>query len=137
MHFIISISCDISGLLHTAGHQFAQADVVEEEDEHPEAKFYKSRMDRHTAPPMSGRTPIYDFDEWSRAHYGATFERANRARARYRMKVERLERDKIDIKNETVIMGLMGFLVVFLIISYLNKNDYDTVERNENIKNTK
>lgn len=36
-------------------------------------EFYRSRERRTRPPPPDGRTPIYDFDEWSKQHYGATF----------------------------------------------------------------
>lgn len=112
-----------TGIIHTAGDQYTQADEVVEE--HPEHKFYQSRRARHEAPTMSGRTPIYNFDEWSKAHYGATFERGNRAKIRNEAIRVKQATNETDIKNEKIIFGFAAFFVLFVYFSYSNRVPLD------------
>lgn len=80
---------------------------------------------------MSGRTPIYNFDEWSKAHYGVIFERGNRAKVKNEIKRMKLERNEIDIKNETIIMGFIILFVSVIYFSY-SKETFDTdIVRND------
>uniref|UniRef100_A0AAG5CWH2 J domain-containing protein n=1 Tax=Anopheles atroparvus TaxID=41427 RepID=A0AAG5CWH2_ANOAO len=60
------------GILHTAGRHYANeapSAAADQPEDDAQTRFYKKRMTRTHAPTMSGRTPIYDFDEWSRSHY--------------------------------------------------------------------
>ncbi|XP_032596699.1 dnaJ homolog subfamily C member 30, mitochondrial isoform X2 [Drosophila grimshawi] len=75
------------GIVHTAGAQYAQdirdmeQETVVEDD--PKTKFYKSRFQKSKVADSEGRTPIYDFDEWSRAHYGKNFDRRQAAQEKH------------------------------------------------------
>lgn len=84
---------------------------------------------------MSGRTPIYDFDEWSRSHYGATFERSNRARKKYAEKVAKKERDKNDMKTENLLILACTILFMIIILTYARDSSmgYDQVTLPEKI----
>lgn len=60
------------GMLHTAGENYHKVNESPEEDD-ATTRFYKARMKNTTgkgATGGSGRTPIYDFDEWTNSHYG-------------------------------------------------------------------
>lgn len=52
------------------------ADMTETTENAAVSKFYKSRGQTY-----SGKTPIYDFDEWSKNHYGKMFKRREKAKA--------------------------------------------------------
>ncbi|KAJ9582128.1 hypothetical protein L9F63_003523 [Diploptera punctata] len=117
------------GILHTAGSQYAQhqdAEDMEMEDD-SRKQFYKSREQRSKAPPPSGKSPIYDFDEWTQAHYGSAFARREAAKARYERKV-----NAEIIENESLGTELLYFLVVILItlfgFTYIKHSSYDVVE---------
>ncbi|XP_055378002.1 dnaJ homolog subfamily C member 30, mitochondrial-like isoform X2 [Condylostylus longicornis] len=69
------------GIIHTAGAQYASEPQFEEDD--PQTKFYKAREKRAEVPHAEGKTTIYDFDEWSQAHYGSTFDRKQKAKKRH------------------------------------------------------
>lgn len=95
--------------------------------EHPETKFYRSRETRTRPPPPDGRTPIYDFDEWSRQHYGATF--AKDMHLKHRRRIRQMSEQytlQANINNKFI------FVMLFLsgIIMYLSakKDNYDDVE---------
>jgi len=67
------------GIIHTAGEQYhkhQQEEPPEEED--PTTRFYKARMNKGQRPTASGRNAIYNFDEWTEAHYGGEFKRQQR-----------------------------------------------------------
>ena len=64
----------IRSVLHILFSGAAINNKYQQESDDPKTRFYKSR-DRYTPSPFTGKTPIYDFDEWSRAHYGETFQR--------------------------------------------------------------
>lgn len=96
------------GIIHTAGKQYTQADAFhEEEEDDPQTKFYKARMKKSEVPHSSGRQPIYNFDEWSRAHYGSSFERRKAAKQRYETQELKKESIKFGIQNEILIFSII------------------------------
>ena len=63
-------------------YETGTADMTETTEQAAVSKFYKSRGQTYT-----GKTPIYDYDEWSKNHYGKMFERREKAKARYTAQV--------------------------------------------------
>ncbi|CAG9861300.1 unnamed protein product [Phyllotreta striolata] len=87
--------------------------------------FHKSSetKEKYTAP--SGKTPVYDFDEWAKAHYETAFRRKAANKRRY-AEYERMRQvDSNSKKYETI-----SFVVTMAIITVLlfQKMDYDQVE---------
>lgn len=114
------------GILYTAGAQFARnAEGTTQNDS--ESKFYTSREQRSKAPPPAGKTPIYNFDEWTHMHYGASFARREEAKARYASKVGRSISDRHFLFSEIMLIGVT-FILTFLSLSYMKNNSYDVVE---------
>lgn len=115
------------GILHTAGRQFAHHPTVEKEPEEddPQTRFYKKRMTRAHVPTASGRTPIYDFDEWSRNHYGKNFERKKAAEARFREKAEREEFADSRVIHGYVVYAMVGLALLYGLI-LLNESSHDS-----------
>ncbi|RZB39984.1 dnaJ -like subfamily C member 30 [Asbolus verrucosus] len=91
--------------------------------ESPMSKFYKSRETISRPPTAYGRTTVYDFDEWARSHYGATFQRDMRYRERQKFKQQRKAQTVEDVKSEKVILliGVLILLAAFLSVD----SDYD------------
>jgi DnaJ family protein C protein 30 len=119
------------GILHTAGPQFAKnADESTQDD--TESKFYKSREQRSRAPPPTGRSPIYNFDEWTHMHYGTSFARREAAKARYAMKIRRSISDRYFLYSELIFIAAV-FILTSVSFSYIKNKSYDKV--NESIKN--
>ncbi|KAG5866926.1 hypothetical protein JTB14_022487 [Gonioctena quinquepunctata] len=85
-------------------------------------EFHKSREMRSRPPPPSGRTPIHDFDEASKSHYGATFKRQMGNKRRATMYKIRRKKDLNDIK---LIFGVLVLIVICTLC--VNHKDYDTV----------
>jgi DnaJ family protein C protein 30 len=114
------------GILHTAGGQFAHT-AEETTQSDFESKFYKSREKRSKAPPPAGKTPIYNFDEWTYMHYGAAFARREEAKARYASKVSRSIGDRHFFFSELLLIGVT-LILTFVSFSYMKNKNYDVVE---------
>lgn len=114
------------GILHTAGAQFAQ-NAEETTQSDSESKFYKSREKRSKAPPPAGKTPIYNFDEWTYMHYGAAFARREEAKARYASKVSRSIGDGHYFFSELLLIGVT-LILTLVSFSYMKNKSYDVVE---------
>ncbi|XP_058452610.1 dnaJ homolog subfamily C member 30, mitochondrial [Malaya genurostris] len=103
------------GILHTAGRHYAQQPPMTKEPQEDDAqtRFYKKRMTRTHVPTASGRTPIYDFDEWSRNHYGQNFARKQAAQKKSK---EKLHRE--DILDAHVIQSYVVYAVITIAVLY-------------------
>ena len=101
------------GMIHTAGDKYQRHEATHENDENDATtRFYKARMnkERRTA---TGRTPIYDFDEWTSAHYGDEFKRQQKLRQHFNEKENRTEVRKISLQNEMTMMVMMLAFIIF------------------------
>ncbi|XP_057659250.1 dnaJ homolog subfamily C member 30, mitochondrial-like [Diorhabda carinulata] len=88
--------------------------------------FYKPREGpRNKPPPPDGRTPIYDFDEWSKSHYGATFHRQMENRRRRHEYQHFRQKTLNDQKLERVVFFLMAMILICTV--YVNRKNYDQV----------
>lgn len=101
--------------LHQHSSEAYEEEPVEDD---AQTKFYKRHMTRAETPHSSGRTPIYNFDEWSAAHYGKAFERKQNAQRKYRTNDEKFKRESDGIKSEIVIFSILMGFVSFLFISF-------------------
>ncbi|XP_034488403.1 dnaJ homolog subfamily C member 30, mitochondrial [Drosophila innubila] len=118
------------GIVHTAGPQYAEdlrnaeKDIEIEEDD-PQTKFYKSRFTKSKVADTEGRTPIYDFDEWSRAHYGKSFDRRQAAQEKYERL--RLQKEQSRISGQTdLVMLTMIFAGIAMYLIFVAESSYDT-----------
>lgn len=119
-------------ILHTAGPQFAQR--AEEMTHDAESRFYRSREQRSRPPPPTGKTPIYNFDEWTHMHYGRAFARREAAKARYESKVGRNVIDRNLFYSELIFLGTV-FVLTFFSLAYIGNVSYDVVEGEKVDKN--
>ncbi|XP_040156172.1 dnaJ homolog subfamily C member 30, mitochondrial [Anopheles arabiensis] len=115
------------GILHTAGRQFASeapTAAADHTEDDAQTRFYKKRMTRTHAPTATGRTPIYDFDEWSRNHYGSRFDQKMKAEERFKKKAEREEIFKTRLQHEYIIFPLLFVCVMYCVIVF-QEGTYD------------
>lgn len=96
--------------------------------EHPQAKFYRSR-DVRTRPPPDGKTPIYDFDEWSKQHYGATFAKNMRLKEHRRMQQRSKEFSEFSRRNEIIVAASLAIMAIIFMV--FTKTDYDQIQNNK------
>uniref|UniRef100_A0A336K4I6 CSON006030 protein n=1 Tax=Culicoides sonorensis TaxID=179676 RepID=A0A336K4I6_CULSO len=120
------------GILHTASPQYAQQAAQEAAEDDPQTKFYKQRMRRTETPQAPGETPVYDFDEWTRNHYGSAFERRMKARMRHKWEMEKEEHKINSLKMDKLIYWMMltiGLIVLFVPTSYDEPKPLPKVDR--------
>ncbi|KAG8234791.1 hypothetical protein J437_LFUL006623 [Ladona fulva] len=98
---------------------------------HPEEKFYKSRETRHQNPVYEGKTPIYDFDEWAKSHYGHSFAKRVAAKTRFDQRARQQAKVTADIQSERII-GLALLSITILAYITFSSDTYD-VDRLENV----
>ncbi|XP_055902093.1 dnaJ homolog subfamily C member 30, mitochondrial-like [Eupeodes corollae] len=122
------------GIIHTAGSQYAQADNIRQEEEvkedDPQTKFYKSRFTKSKVANPQGNNPIYDFDEWARAHYGKSLNRKKAAQQKYERKEAARKEENIGFQNEIVIYGVVVGVILFFIVGNMEAS-YDKPRRNK------
>lgn len=95
----------------------------------PINKFYQSRETRSRPPPPSGRTPIYNFDEWSKNHYGK-LRQQHQENKRRSTQYNKLYRENED-NNKIDMLSIISFLIIMLCMLFYKK-DYDQVLTNKN-----
>merc|ERR1711928_200551 len=91
-----------------------------------DAKYKRTRSQ-----PATGRTAIYNFDEWSRFHYGSALDRRNRMKEQFYQQQRNIARDKATRETEFFPLYVVGF-IVFLVV--LNSAVY---ENNDKVSTTK
>lgn len=86
-------------------------------------------MKRTEAPNATGRTPIFNFDEWNNEHYGKAFQRSQAARKRFNAKPETEIREANSVKYEVFILGGLAFTTLIMyIIMQIDSSRLDTVK---------
>lgn len=111
------------GMLNTAGEKYQNHEPPPEEDD-ATTRFYKARMkkEHRTA---TGRTPIYDFDEWTEQHYGSERNRKQTIKSSTNTKSDRKSREVNESKREFMVLITV---IIFLVFSLSGKNfDVDKV----------
>ncbi|XP_055853952.1 dnaJ homolog subfamily C member 30, mitochondrial isoform X2 [Episyrphus balteatus] len=125
------------GIIHTAGSQYAQADnirpdVEDVEEDDAQTKFYKSRFTKSKVANPQGQNPIYDFDEWSKAHYGKSIHRKKAAQQRHDRKEAEKKDNVVTFQKEMVIYALViGTILVFIVGNMESSYDSPRNRRNE------
>lgn len=119
MTVTLFLKFNILGIIRTADSSTAQAYKKMDVEDDPQTKFYKQRMNRTRQPTAPGQQqPIYDFDEWSRAHYGKKFEQAQQAKKRYKRDKEKEINEQNDIKIELLILLIMFGSICYMTFCY-------------------
>lgn len=101
--------------------------TADDPEDDAQTKFYKQHMRRDRPPPPTGSTPIYDFDEWSRQHYGKNFDRRQTAKKRY----ERIKREEgnSQVRHiEYTVLAMCAFVCFMVVFSKLDQRSYDDVK---------
>jgi len=80
---------------------------------------------RNQKVPMSGRTSAYNYDDWSRAHYGVIFDQQVKRQATRKIIEERKTQEKADMQTEGLIFFLAFTLIFMLACSGNFLSDWD------------
>lgn len=119
-----------TGIIHTAGSQYAEKagdmgrNVEPEVEDDPTTKFYKSRFKKSSVSDTEGRTPIYDFDEWSRQHYGSSFQRRQTAKEKFDRNQKRDKEQVLMMQNEILLFSVM-VLSALAYLKFYSESSYD------------
>ena len=60
-------------------------------------------MKRTHTTAASGRTPIYDFDNWNKMHYGSNFDKSQKAKKRFEDKMQKETTNRISLERVLLI----------------------------------
>lgn len=85
-----------------------------------ESNYHKQR------PPTAGRSPMYDFDEWARAHYGKSFARRSTARNDHKKEHDIYSSSK---RDQAMLVMILLLLIAFMITAAM-KQDLDEPNKN-------
>lgn len=115
------------GILHTSGDKYQHhASTAEEDDNDPTTRFYKARMNKESRT-ATGRTPIYDFDEWTNAHYGEERKRTQKLKQHFADRKFREKHHEID-KSGEVLLFVVLFLVLTIVFFAPGTHDVDRLK---------
>jgi len=110
------------GLLPGGSYQ-SPAVEKEEMDSTDKTKYKRTR-----AQPSTGRTAIYDFDEWSRFHYSDAINRRNKAKEKYHQNIRDKTIEDGSRESENFILGIIlsGFGLMLCKV-WMTSESYDNV----------
>lgn len=131
------------GLIHSAGKQFAHHakpqektqpydESVERETDDDTTRFYKSRLTRQHR--TGGDSKIYDFDEWTKGHYGQTFQKAQVSKGRQQVYKDRETREKDIRGSSNVSFTIIGIILLVIILAEISMQSNDktvVIEKNK------
>lgn len=107
----------------------------DEEEDDPQTRFYKKREKRTHVPTPVGRTTVYNFDAWARAHYLHTKERQSTAREKFSRRTaatsDIFRRKEVDKLVTGFCIALLAWLSLYTL---LFSEDYDVVRTNNSKK---
>ncbi|XP_014363078.1 dnaJ homolog subfamily C member 30, mitochondrial [Papilio machaon] len=95
------------------------------EPDDPTVKFYKSHSKRQVAPTMDGKTPIYDFDAWSKQHYGDLLQKSVYEKEFLKKKAAKARELQHGNQQETLFYTLFAVGCLFLFLVVYGQDDYD------------
>ena len=118
------------GIIHTAGERYAQKQpTMEEEENDPTTRFYKARMKKEHAT-ATGRTPIYDFDEWTSTHYGKSFDQQQRLKKKT-AKTEYKRQEHVHSSQKELVVCILIIVVIGCIFMNEKSQDVDRLKKNK------
>ncbi len=102
----------------------------EADEAHQQSRFHRTSRTTRSQPAM-GRTNAYDFDEWSRSHYGTAVNRKHTAKNK-KEQVDRMrELHKEEDKTDYILMGVFGLCALFLVLNNWSISTNDRVVKPE------
>lgn len=121
------------GILYGSDEYQKHQPPSEEKDIDPTTRFYKARMHKES-PTATGRTPIYDFDEWTRSHYGNERKRTQKLR---QTNYDRSTREEIRLNDKTASVVMFILMFVLIIMTFISKKSKDVNRIEEQKKRNK
>lgn len=95
-------------------------------------KFYKARLRRRSSFTGGNASTIYNFDTWSREHYGASFERRKAAKEKFERYQIRNRENTLMVQNEIILFSVIVVICVMTYLKFLAESAYDTPKQTSN-----
>lgn len=104
---------------------------VEVEYEEPTVKspFKKTRSQ-----PATGRTTVYDFDQWSRLHYGTTLNRRSTAKEKWQAQGADIKTEKGHQQSDNMVSVILLTVFIFSGLHLMGSSEHDVPIVGENNK---
>lgn len=96
---------------------------IEDDDS---TKFYKARLRRRNSFTDGNRSTIYNFDTWSREHYGASFDRRKAAKAKFERYQIKNRENQLMVQNEIILFSIILVICVMTYLKFMAESAYDT-----------
>ncbi|KAI9560020.1 hypothetical protein GHT06_014030 [Daphnia sinensis] len=112
------------GLLPRDGLISQEVDVAYEDCE-TQSPFKKTRSQ-----PATGRTTVYDYDQWSRLHYGTTLNRRTVAKEKWQSKYDARINETEFKKSDNAIAFVLLSIIILAGLHMLGKPNYDVIKEN-------
>lgn len=112
------------GLLPREGITFRNTTTSDDDDDfvkEPANSPYK----RTRSQPSTGRTEIYDFDEWSRLHYGNAINRRNVAREKMENRRGTRAEDEKQFQSNDFVSGAIFSILILTMLTAVASSDND------------
>lgn len=94
-----------------------------------QARFYKQHMRRKDVPHMSGRTPIFDFDEWNRNHYSELFDKKRQRKRNYKYMLYDSGKNNSEQDDRHHFAVIVFFMFLIFIASMFDVDSYYDSDR--------
>lgn len=105
---------------YTQGDEVAP--IVDEDD--AQTKFYKQHARRSERPHVSGRTTIYDFDEWASKTISESFQKAQEIKRDKEIDdLSRKEQDQSSHMVHFFVMMVIIVLALFTVMTWADSQD--------------
>ncbi|CAK1590306.1 unnamed protein product [Parnassius mnemosyne] len=97
----------------------------EPEPTDPTLRFYKSHSKRQVTPTIDGKTPIYDFDAWSKQHYGDLLQKSIYEKEFIRKQNTHSKEASHAYRQEAMLYVVFAICFLFAFVVFYGKEDYD------------
>ena len=87
----------------------------------------QSPYKRTRSQPSTGRTSAYDFDEWSRVHYGYAMDRRAAAKQKFEANQEKARSNRKDEQSDYLIFGAILSCILLTGLTLGGRSDYDKI----------
>lgn len=117
------------GLLPRDGVTFRDSDS---EMDFTNKEKAQSPYKRTRSQPSTGRTSAYDFDEWSRVHYGYAMDRRAAAKQKHEANQEKAKNSRKDEQSDYLIFGAILSCLLLTGITLGGRSDFDNISLDDN-----
>jgi len=119
------------GLLPREGTTYRNSDTEVDftNKDKPQSPYRRTRSQ-----PSTGRTSAFDFDEWSRVHYGYAMDRRAAAKQKHEANQEKARNNKQDEQSDYLIFGAILSCILLTTLTLSGRSDFDKIPPDDNRK---